>query len=220
MLASASEASSLDNFVREGDSLDPLSQWSRIDASETYYPLRESSGLLHSPFGAFDPLNDPVPIGPENLYDPQALRRTGMLLVQSGSADMTAMLNTFSSMGVDVLDVVPDNAVVVRVDSLSDSGVVETINKLPNVRWVGELPIAWRVASELIPLSGRAGMLVDLDVTPAPDLDSDELAELSLDLHLVSGETGPRAVCDAYLCQPRSVDAASIPVLAMEGRFL
>jgi len=220
VLASASEASSLDNYVREGDSLAPNSQWSRIDASETYYPLRESSGLLHSPFGAFDPLNDPVPIGPENLYDPQALRRTGMLLVQSESADMTAMLNAFSSMGVDVLDVVPDDAVVVRVDPLSDSEVVEAINKLPNVRWVGELPIAWRVASELIPLSGRPGVLVDLDVTPAPDLDSDELAELSLDLQLVSGETGPRAVCDAYLCQPRSVDAAWIPVLAMDGRIL
>ena len=217
---SVSEDPSIDNYSREEDSLGPNSQWSRINASETYYSIRESSGLLYSPFGAFDPLIDPVPIGPENLYDPQALRRTEMLLVQSNSADMTAMMDAFSSRGIDVLDVVPDDAVVIRVDSSRDNEIVEEINKLPNVRWAGELPIAWRVASELIPLSARAGLLVDLDVTPAPDLDSDELAELSLDLQLVSGETGPRGICDAYLCQPRSVDAAWIPILAMDGRIL
>ena len=220
VLASASEDPLPDSDVTEDASQGLNSQWSRMAATETTYQLRESSGILHSPFGAFDPLDDPIPLGPENLYDPLALRRTGMLLVQSYSADMTAMMNAFSSMGVDVLDVVPDDAVVVRVDPLSDTGVVEAINRLPSVRWTGELPVAWRVAPELISLSGRTGMLVDMDVTPAPDLDLDELAELSLDLQLVSGETGPRGVCDAYLCQPRSVDAAWIPILAMDGRIL
>jgi hypothetical protein len=187
VLASASEDLFTDSDEEGDASVPPNSQWSQIDASITSYPLRESSGLLYSPFGSFDPLDAPVPLGPENLYEPQALRRTGMLLVQSDSSDLTAMMNAFSIMEVDILDVIPDDAVVVRVDMLSNAGVVESINRLPSVRWTGALPVAWRVASELIPLSGRNGILVDLDVTPAPDLDFYELAELSLDLQLVSG---------------------------------
>jgi len=220
VLASTSEGPSTNSDEGESASASPNSQWSQIDASITSYPLREASGLLHSPFGSFDPLNAPIPLGPENLYDPQALRRTGMLIVQSDSSDMTAMMNAFSIMGVDVLDVIPDDAVVVRVDPLSDADVVESINRIPSVRWTGALPVAWRVASELIHLSGRNGIIVDLDVSPAPDLDFFELTELSLDLQLISGEIGPRGVCDAYLCQPRSVDAKWIPILAMDGRIL
>ena len=171
VLASTSEDSSTNSDEGESTSATLNSQWSQIDASITPYPLREASGLLHSPFGSFDPLDAPIPLGPENLYDPQALRRTGMLLVQSDSSDMTAMMDAFSIMGVDVLDVIPDDAVVVRVDPLSDADVVESINRLPSVRWTGALPVAWRVASELIHLSGRNGVLVDLDVSPAPDID-------------------------------------------------
>ena len=194
MLASASEDLFTGSDEGGGASVPLNSQWSQIDASITSYPLRESSGLLYSPFGSFDPLGTPVPLGPENLYDPQALRRTEMLLVQSDSSDMTDMMTAFSIMGIDILDVIPDAAVVVRVDLLNNADVVESINKLPSVRWTGALPVAWRVASELISLSGRNGILVDLDVTPAPDLDFDELAELTLDLQLVAGEIGPRGV--------------------------
>ena len=74
VLASASEDPSSDSDVVEDASQGSNSQWSRIDATETTYPLRESSGILHSPFGPFDPLDEPVPLGPENLYDPLALR--------------------------------------------------------------------------------------------------------------------------------------------------
>ena len=218
-LASAS-ANSPSGSDSQGSSVPSQSEWSRIDALEAYYPLRASSGLLHSPFGSFDPLRDPIPLGPENLYDPKALERTGMLLVQSSSADMTDLSDSLSSMGLEVLDVFPDDAVVVRVDSSGDDGVLAAIDSIPSVRWAGELPVSWRVASGLIPLSARHGMLVDLDVTPAPDLSTEELTELSKDLLLASGGTGPREVCDAYLCQPRSVDAKWIPVLAMDGRIL
>jgi len=159
-------------------------------------------------------------MGPENLYDPQALQRTGMLLVQSVSADMTDLSYSLSSMGLEVLDVFPDDAVVVRVNPSSDNGVLAAIDRLHSVRWAGELPVSWRVSPELIPLSGRHGILVDLDVTPAIDLDSDELGQLSQDLLMISGEAGHKEMCDTYLCQPRSVDAKWIPVLAMDGRIL
>ncbi len=184
------------------------------------YSLREASGVIHSPFGSFDPIRDVIPLGPENLYDPSAMQRTGMLLVQSTSADMTPLQESLSAMVVSVIDVVPDDTVVIRVDSERIDGIIEQLGRLPSVRWAGQLPIAWRVSSELVPLAGRQGIVVDLDVTPSPDLRPEELAALSQDLESISGEIGPRGVCDAYLCQPRSVDAAWIPVLAMDGRIL
>ena len=151
-LASAS-ANSPSGSDSQGSSVPSQSEWSRIDALEAYYPLRASSGLLHSPFGSFDPLRDPIPLGPENLYDPKALERTGMLLVQSSSADMTDLFDSLSSMGLEVLDVFPDDALVVRVDSSGDGGVLAAIDSIPSVRWAGELPVSWRVASGLIPVS-------------------------------------------------------------------
>ena len=40
---------------------------------ESSYDVKKFSGLIHSPFGDFDPLVDPIPLGPENLYDSSAI---------------------------------------------------------------------------------------------------------------------------------------------------
>ena len=56
---------------------------------ESSYILRESSGQIHSPYGSFDPLIQPMPLGPENLYDSKALERTGFVIVQSNSPDLS-----------------------------------------------------------------------------------------------------------------------------------
>ena len=63
----------------------PESNWESLSAvSESVYQVRDFSGLIHSPFGDFDPLSDNIPLGPENLYDPSAVFRTGLVIIQSG----------------------------------------------------------------------------------------------------------------------------------------
>ena len=69
------------------------SNWSKLSVvSESDYELNDFSGIIHSPFGDFDPLKDPMPLGPENLYDSSALLRTGLVIVQSNSVDMTDLI--------------------------------------------------------------------------------------------------------------------------------
>ena len=221
VLASASDGAGTPVSEADETASDEHHSWTSISlATASTYPLREASGVIHSPFGSFDPTVDMIPLGPESLYDPSAMQRTGMILVQSNSADISALQDSLSDWGLAVIDVVPDDTLVIRVDPERVHGIIDELGKMSSVRWIGQLPIAWRVSSELVPLAGRQGIVVDLDVVPSPDLRFDELAALSQDLELISGEIGPRGVCDAYLCQPRSVDALWIPVLAMDGRIL
>ena len=70
------------------------SNWNKLSiVSESEYKLNDFSGIIHSPFGDFDPLKDVMPLGPENLYDPSALSRTGLVIVQSNSVDMTDLID-------------------------------------------------------------------------------------------------------------------------------
>ncbi|MEE3318808.1 MAG: hypothetical protein VX182_03645, partial [Candidatus Thermoplasmatota archaeon] len=145
--------------------------WTSISlATASTYPLREASGVIHSPFGSFDPAVDMIPLGPESLYDPSAMQRTGMILVQSNSADISALQDSLSDLDLAVIDVVPDDTLVIRVDPERVHGIIDELGKMSSVRWIGQLPIAWRVSSELVPLAGRQGIVVDLDIIPSPDL--------------------------------------------------
>ncbi|MEC7706724.1 MAG: S8 family serine peptidase, partial [Candidatus Thermoplasmatota archaeon] len=196
------------------------SEWFRADPYESSYELRTPTGLLYSPYGPFDPLVDPVPLGPENLYDPFALQRTGMLLVQSSSSDMTAMLNVLEKSGLDVIEIMPENSVVARLYSDEHQHIIDELVADSSIRWAGELPIAWRVSPSLSSIAGIGSQRLDLDIIPAPDLDKKELLSLSEDMELISENSVERAICDFHICQPKNVDAAWIPILAMDGRIL
>ena len=90
VLSAASVSDSELNIDTNPQTLSPTSQMSPFtDVVNSTYDLREISRLIHSPFGSFDPLSDPIPLGPENLFDPSAILRTGMVVVQSNNADMT-----------------------------------------------------------------------------------------------------------------------------------
>ena len=163
------------------------SKWSKLSVvSESDYKLNDFSGIIHSPFGNFDPLKDVMPLGPENLYDSSALSRTGLVIVQSNSVDMTDLINLIDSYGYPIIDNIPDSALIVRLpieDILTSKSELE---KSPSVRWIEGLPIAWRVSPSLVDFSGRGGFSLDLDITIASDLEINELSELELDMNRIS----------------------------------
>ena len=195
--------------------------WGELTSGvESVYEVKKFSGIIHSPFGDFDPLTDPLPLGPENLYDSFALHRTGLAIIQSDSVDLTGLMELLDLHKIPIVDHIPDSALIVRlpVDEISNSKGL--LDKSEYVRWVGELPIAWRVSQDLVSLSGRGGIIVDLDLTPASDIGSDELLKLEADLKNLSENTISRNICDAFLCQVKGIDASWIPVLAMDGRIL
>ncbi|MDC3281674.1 S8 family serine peptidase [Euryarchaeota archaeon] len=197
------------------------SQWSQLfSVSESVYDVKNFSGLIYSPFGDFDPLHDPIPLGPENLYDLSAIHRTGLVIIQSKSVDMTGLMQLLYSHDLPIIDTLPDSALIVRLPTDDILGSISLLEKSEYVRWIGELPIAWRVSQELVDLSGRGGIILDLDIIPASDIDSNELLELEMNLKMLSDDSVSRKICDAFLCQIKNIDASWIPVLAMDGRIL
>ncbi len=193
--------------------------FSNVD--ESTHELRSNSGLIHSPFGSFDPLEQPLPIGPENIYDPAALERTRFALVQSTSADLTQLYFALGEFGVNSIETVPDDTFLIQIPrNLDARQTLADLRESEYVRWAGELPISWRVSPAIAAIAGRQAVTVDLDLTPTPGLSSVELESLSQDLLSISGEVGPRSICDAHLCQPKAVNAIWIPILAMDGRIL
>ena len=196
------------------------SSWYSATPTLSDYGLRQSTGIIHSPYGPFDPLIDPIPLGPENLYDPLALERTGMAIVQSSSADLTEMLAVLHELELPVIDMLPDDSTIVRVDAIHNPSIISTLVDEKSIRWAGALPIAWRVSPELSFFAGRGGVQVDIDITPTPDLELRDITALSLDLQSISGDSSDRPICDQYLCQTRLIDSYWIPILAMDGRIL
>ena len=220
-IASANSAIS-DELTQNVDLKETASLPQKINSAvESSYNLREFSGQIHSPFGSFDPLIQPMPLGPENLYDSKALERTGFVIIQSNSPDLSGVLDFAKEQKLDFIDFFPDDAILVRVPENSDYNVIfSNLNSNEFVRWAGHLPIAWRVSPEVAHISGRTSITVNLEITPAPDLNQKELVDLAIDLESISSSQNPTGKCDPYLCLLESVDALWIPILAMDGRIL
>ncbi len=103
-IASANSAIS-DELTQNVDLKETASLPQKItSAIESSYNLREFSGQIHSPFGSFDPLIQPMPLGPENLYDSKALERTGFVIIQSNSPDLSGVLDFAKKQKFDFID--------------------------------------------------------------------------------------------------------------------
>ena len=208
-----------DNLILNDD--EKVSKWSKLSSAvKSDYSMNDFSGIIHSPFGNFDPLLEPMPLGPENLYDSSSLSRTGLVIIQSNNVDMIPLIDLIESFNYPIIDTLPDSALIVRlpIDEVFESK--DNLEKFSEVRWIEALPIAWRVSPNLVDFSGRGGLSIDLDLTIAPDLDFSQLSELEVDMNRISNSASSRNVCDIRLCQIKDIDASWLPVLAMDGRIL
>ena len=134
--------------------LEEINKWGKLSVvSESNYELNHFTGIIHSPFGDFDPLVDPMPLGPESLYDSSALSRTGLAIIQSNSVDMTELINLLDSKGYSIIDYLPDSALIMRIPVEDIMNSKSELEKSSSVRWIEGLPIAWRVSPNLVDFS-------------------------------------------------------------------
>ena len=190
------------------------------NATVNEYPLRESSGYIHSPLGSFDPRDGYVPLGPENFIDFESFSKTGMAIVQSKSPDMTLLTNRLQGeYGISILDYIPDDSVIIRIDGENKIQKISEISKFNEVRWVGELPIAWKISKSLISYYFENTNPIDINLIPAKDLSLEELTELNRDMSFLSSSSRAK-ICDSYLCQIKDLQPTLLPLLAMDGRIL
>ena len=156
-------------------------------ASSSTHQIKQSSGFIHSPYGSFDPIQHPIPLGPENIVDLHALDRTRFALVQSNSADLTSLHQNLQDKGMVVIETIPDDTLIIKIPiQFNSAKTLLELSSMDGVRWAGELPIAWRVSSQVASIAGRDTITVDLDITPAPDLTDIQLKQLQSDLESVS----------------------------------
>jgi uncharacterized membrane protein len=196
-------------------------EWLLInDATINDYPLRESSGYIHSPLGSFDPKDGYVPLGPENFIDFESFSKTGIVIVQSRSSDMTLLTNKLQEENtISILDYIPDDSLIIRIDGEDKAQKFQQISKFNEVRWIGELPIAWKISKSLISHYFENTNAIDVNLIPAKDLSIEELVELNRDMSFLSSSSRAK-ICDSSLCQIKDLNPSFLPLMAMDGRIL
>ena len=92
-LSMVSQATIYDQNIVQNESDISTGNWLPIhNATINDYPLRDSSSLIHSPFGSFDPHDGNIPLGPEGFIDLHTFSKTGMAIVQSKTPEDTCLL--------------------------------------------------------------------------------------------------------------------------------
>ena len=109
------------------------------------------------------------------------------------------MFAVLHRLDLPVIDMLPDDSVIVRDDAVADSRILSELMDEKSIRWSGDRPIAWRVSPELSFLAGRVGIQVDIDITPSSDLSQRDVDSLSSDLRAISGVISDRPICDLSL---------------------
>ena len=107
--------------------------------------LRLTSGLLHPVTGSFDPLLV-SPSLPDILHDDLDVVQTGMLIIQDVDADRTDLEEWLELQGFPILDVIPDDALLIRVptDPHELDAAISSIVSNEGIRWFGSQHPGWR----------------------------------------------------------------------------
>ena len=140
------------------------------------HPISDTSGLIHSPLGKFDPMSVPPPAGPWEKVGLSKSNDGRLFIVQSHSSNLQELEDSLNLLGIQVIDHFPDDSVVISIGPWRTGEKISTIQELNQVRWVGQFPAMWKISKTLYPLMNLDGTLVDLDITPSPSNSPDDLS--------------------------------------------
>ena len=218
-MVSGSTIEGYDQSVDNSDQVSPdESNWTLFENPVGHlHQIKQSSGLIHSPFGSFDPLDQEIPrfewdggsIGADQSDRP-------VYIIQSSDSDISSIVSTVQEYGGSILDYIPDNSLLVRFSHNAPGDLI--INSIDGVRWFGIMPDLWRISPEI--LSVEPTSLVDLEILPAGDISKSELASLEKELSSLSNAEVPNARCDSWLCTVRGIQSGWAPLLSTDWRIL
>ena len=103
--------------------------------------LKESTGILRTTLGSFDPLNSPAPVSSVSSHASDSV-----FIIQLQSADAMILASLADEYSLKILDHLPDEGWVIRIDS---SERIALLEQEPEVRWVGQLQSAWKMSESL-----------------------------------------------------------------------
>ena len=184
------------------------------------HPISDTSGLIHSPLGKFDPMSVPPPAGPWEKVGLSKSNDGRLFIVQSHSSNLQELEDSLNLLGIQVIDHFPDDSVVISIGPWRTGEKISTIQELNQVRWVGQFPAMWKISKTLYPLMNLDGTLIDLDITPSPSNSPDDLSNLERELFEKTGEYHSQSHCDKHLCKVKSAKTSLIASLAIDFRVL
>ena len=182
------------------------------------YQISESSGRIHSPFGIFDPLVEDLPLGPWQIIGLQRPYDSRLHIVQSISSDLFELENDLTSIGIEIIDHIPDDSVVISLSEENTDAGISRVQNLSQVRWAGPMPSMWKVSNSFLTLMQFEDPLIDLDVTPSPTNSPEDLADLNELIKSYEGIQYESYQCDSHLCQIKSAKPSLIISLASDHR--
>ena len=181
------------------------------------HQIKQSSGIIHSPYGSFDPLDREIPTFGSEAHSIESEHTDRIVyIVQASDSDISGITSTIQEYGGSILDYIPDNTLLVRFPSKSPGDLI--INSIQEVRWFGKMPDLWRISPEI--LSNNPSSVVNLEIMPAADVSSSELASLEKELLIYSQSEEPYSRCDPWLCIVRNVQSGWAPLLSTDWRIL
>ena len=182
------------------------------------YQISESSGKIHSPFGISDPLVEQLPLGPWQIIGLQRPYDSRLHIVQSISPDLFELKNELLSIGIEIIDHMPDDSVVISLPGEVSDSEISRVQNLSQVRWAGPMPSTWKISNSLLTLMQFEDSLIDLDVTPSPSNSPEDLIELNQEINELVGIQLESSQCDSHLCQIKSAIPSLIISLASDYR--
>ena len=184
------------------------------------YQISVSSGKIHSPFGIFDPLAEGLPLGQWEAIGLQRPYDSRLHIVQSINPDLFELQNELISIGIEIIDHIPDDSVVISLTEAGSDEEISRVKNLSQVRWAGPMPSTWKVSKSLLALTQYDDSLIDLDVTPSPTNSLQDLANLDSLLNDLEGIEHESSHCDAHLCQIKSAKPSLITSLVSDHRII
>ena len=168
------------------------------------YQISESSGKIHSPFGISDPLVEQLPLGPWQIIGLERPHDSRLHIVQSISPDLFELKNELLSIGIEIIDHMPDDSVVISLPGEVSDSEISRVQNLSQVRWTGPMPSTWKISNSLLTLMQFEDSLIDLDVTPSPSNSPEDLIQLNQEINELVGIQLESSQCDPHLCQIKS----------------
>ena len=210
-------ASNTSEVIEKSDN----SYWKSLENPiRSVYEIQESSGLIHSPYGIFDPIVDDFPLGPWGeigLTEPFDKR---LHIVQSINSDLHSLEEQLNSMEIQIIDQIPDDALVISINEEGLEEYKNIISQLPQVRWIENMPSMWKVSPSLIHLINSKEIAIDLDIIPSPAISISEHESLSAEMSALDGFNHLESRCDRHICQIKSSDNSYVKTLASDYRVL
>ena len=195
--------------------------WSRLqNPVHAPYQFSESSGLIHSTFGSFDPISDQIYSGPWLEFGIDEPYDNRLHIVQSTNSDLQSLEESLSYLGLEIIDHIPDDSVVISLPDRSPEEFTKQVQSLPQVRWIGPLPAMWKISPSLLPMLSLEHHPIDLDISLSPSNSEEEVEGILSYLAGLDDNLRGQYRCDNHLCQVKSAHSSLITDLSIDYRII